>query len=109
MAWMIDTQLGRRNLTPVQRIAVAERYKSRIQKKAKENIASAGKMFSPKEGLSKRTEVSINPISTRKELAKIAKVGSGTMARYDVVMKSDDEDVRDTVSRTKSAERNIIL
>lgn len=90
MSWMIDTQMGRRNLTPIQRIAVAERYKIRIQKLAKENQGIRSDL------LSKRTESETitKPVETRKEIAKIANVGSGTMARYDVVMKSNDEDLK---------------
>lgn len=37
MEWMLDIQLGRRNLSPIQRIAVAEKYRPIYEKKAKEN------------------------------------------------------------------------
>ncbi len=33
---MIDIQLGRRNLSPIQRIAVAEKYRPLYEKEAKE-------------------------------------------------------------------------
>ena len=36
MEWMINTQLGRRNLSPIQRIAVAEKYRPIYEKQAKE-------------------------------------------------------------------------
>lgn len=89
MSWMIDTQMGRRNLTPIQRIAVAERYKTKIQKIARENLVTSTGGSSP-QPLSERT----NPVNTRKEVAKVANVGSGTLARYDVVMKSDNEELK---------------
>ena len=37
MEWMLDIQLGRRNLSPIQRIAVAEKYRPLYEKEAKEN------------------------------------------------------------------------
>jgi hypothetical protein len=93
MSWMIDTQLGRRNLSPIQRIAVAERYKAKIQAKAKASYSeNVGRPNKEEKSLSERT--TINPVETRKEIAKIAKVGSGTIARYDVVMKSDNEELK---------------
>lgn len=36
MEWMLDIQLGRRNLTPIQCIAVAEKYRPIYEKQAKE-------------------------------------------------------------------------
>jgi len=96
MAWMIDTQLGRRNLSPIQRIAVAERYKVKIQKLAKDNQLSSLKQNagSSRSVLSDNTDKVLKSVETRKEIAKVAKVGSGTLARYDVVMKSDDEELK---------------
>ena len=96
MSWMIDTQMGRRNLTPIQRIAVAERYRSKIQKIANDNKIVAGNIYGigKEKLLSERTEPILNPVNTRKEVAKVANVGSGTLARYDVVMKSDDEEIK---------------
>lgn len=35
MGWMINTQLGRRNLSPIQRIAIAEKYRPIYEKQAK--------------------------------------------------------------------------
>ena len=34
MEWMLDIQLGRRNLSPIQRIAIAEKYRSIYEKQA---------------------------------------------------------------------------
>lgn len=41
MEWMLDIQLGRRNLSPIQRIAVAEKYRPIYEKQAKENLIIA--------------------------------------------------------------------
>lgn len=35
MRWMLDIQLGRRNLSPIQRIAVAGKYRPIYEKQAK--------------------------------------------------------------------------
>lgn len=35
MEWMINTQLGRRNLPPQQRIAVVKKFEKKIQEQAK--------------------------------------------------------------------------
>lgn len=45
MKWMLDIQLGRRNLSPIQRIAVAEKYRPLYEKEAKENQSKAGKEY----------------------------------------------------------------
>ena len=37
MEWMLDIQLGRRNLSPIQRIAIAEKYRSIYEKQARAN------------------------------------------------------------------------
>ena len=42
MEWMLDIQLGRRNLSPIQRIAVAEKYRPIYEKMAKENKILGG-------------------------------------------------------------------
>jgi len=34
MEWMLDIQLGRRNLSPIQRIAIAEKYRNIYEKQA---------------------------------------------------------------------------
>ena len=39
MRWMLDIQLGRRNLSPIQRIAVAEKYRPIYEKQAKKNMS----------------------------------------------------------------------
>ena len=85
MEWVINTQLDRRNLPPAQRLAVVEKFKKKIQEEAKENMSLGGS--SDKKG-SPNGE---NLINTDKELAKLAGVGTGTVARFNRVMKSDDE------------------
>lgn len=103
MEWMINTQLGRRNLPPQQRIAVVERFKKKIREQAKENQSLGG---GDKKSESVKNRVS--PIGekrsvthTDKELAKMAGVGVGTIARYNRVMNSDNETLKQEVKSGK--------
>lgn len=89
MEWMINTQLGRRNLPPAQRISVVDKFKKKIQEQAKEKQSEAGKEFGNGKSSSSPNGEKLN-IHTDKELAKMAGVGTGTIARYNRVMKSDD-------------------
>lgn len=99
MEWMINTQLGRRNLPPAQRLAVMDKFKRKLQEQAKENM-SLGGGDKKSEGAKNR----VSPIGekrsithTDKELAKMARVGTGTIARFNKVMKSDDEELKKKV------------
>lgn len=92
MEWMLDIQLGRRNLPPAQRLAVMNKFKRKIQEQAKEKYESTVGRPS-KENRSPNRE-QLNKIHTDKELAKLAGVGTGTIARYNRVMNSDDEELK---------------
>ena len=101
MEWMINTQLGRRNLPPAQRISVVDKFKRKIQEQAENKKEESLKKFqgnqykvvsSPNGENSKKER-----IHTDKELAKMAGVGTGTIARYNRVMNSDDEELKKKV------------
>lgn len=95
MEWMLDIQLGRRNLSPIQRSAVMDKFKKKIQGQAKENMSIGvgdKKSDEYKNRVSPIGEKQKN-IHTDKELAKMAGVGTGTVARFNKVMNSDDEGI----------------
>ena len=71
--------LGRRNLSPIQRIAVAEKYRPIYEKQARENQLSGLKQNhnSVSQNSSKRTE----PIDVRAKLAKTAGVSTDTYSK----------------------------
>ena len=96
MEWMINTQLGRRNLPPAQRISVVDKFKKKIQEQAKEKQSEAGKEFGNGKSSSSPNGEKLT-IHTDKELAKMAGVGTGTIARYNRVMNSDDEELKKKV------------
>ena len=111
MKWMLDIQLGRRNLSPIQRIAVAEKYRPLYEKEAKENQSKAGKEYG--NGGTKLTanlpqaldenEKKRNP-TTDKKLADIADVSEKTYRMGAKILNSDDEDLK---QRVKSGETSI--
>lgn len=78
---MTDIQLSRCNLSAIQRISVAEKYRPVYKKQAKENVSLGD--GDKKSGLSKLT----NPITTnekinvRNKLAKMANISLDTYAK----------------------------
>lgn len=75
MRWMIENQLSRRNLNPIERVEVAEKYRPFFKKKAEEKMNEGINQFSPLQKSAKPT------IHTRDELAKIAKVSHDTYGK----------------------------
>lgn len=94
MRWMIDTQIGRRNLEPIQRVQIAEKYRPVYEDKAKKNMALGG--GDQKTGKPKSANP-IKPINTRDELAKIAGVGHDTYNKGRSILNSDNEEVKKNV------------
>lgn len=100
MEWMINTQLGRRNLPPAQRLAVMDKFKKKIQEQANAKKAESSKQFHGNQHKvvpSPNGEQTKAKIHTDKELAKLAGVGTGTVARYNKVMNSNDEELKKKV------------
>lgn len=104
MEWMLDIQLGRRNLSPIQRIAVAEKYRPIYERQAKEQQSRAGKEYG--NGGSKltanlpqastNTNKERNP-TTDKKLSDIAGVSEKTYRMGTKVLNSDNDDVKQRV------------
>lgn len=111
MRWMLDIQLGRRNLSPIQRIAVAEKYRPLYEKEAKENQSKAGKEYG--NGGTKLTanlpqalnkdKKERNP-TTDKKLADIADVSEKTYRMGAKILNSDNEELK---KRVQSGEISI--
>lgn len=93
MEWMINSQLGRRNLPPQQRIAVVKKFEKKVQEQAKQNMSIGGS--SDKKGSPNGETLIDKKIRTDKELAKLANVGTGTIARFNRVMSSDEVIISD--------------
>lgn len=95
MRWMLDIQLGRRNLSPIQRIAVAEKYRPIYERQARENQLSGLKQNqnTVSQNSSKRTE----PIDVRAKLAKTAGVSTDTYSKGKKILDSDNEELKQEV------------
>lgn len=93
---MLDIQLGRRNLSPIQRIAVAEKYRPIYEKMAKENQLSGLKQNCNGTVLVNLPKP-ISPINTSEKLASIAGVSEKTYRMGAKVLNSDNEDVKNRV------------
>jgi len=81
--WIIENQLGRRNLNAAQRIELALCKEEVLREKAKKNLTKGGR---PKKGEEKpspkRTTLPTERIDIQKALAKQADVGNGRVQRY---------------------------
>lgn len=106
MEWMLDIQLGRRNLSPIQRIAIAEKYRSIYEKQAKERQATSTGGANPQltqnfVEADKNKNRSDN--ETNAKLAKIANVNRETYRQAKRVLDSDNEDLKQRVLSGETA------
>lgn len=103
MRWMLDIQLGRRNLSSIQRIAIAEKSRPLYEKQAKERQAKYhGNQYDGKSGLTPNSvEVQKNKNrsenETIKKLADVASVGKETYRMGTKILNSDNEEVKEKV------------
>ena len=101
MQWMISHQQARRNLTPGKLIYANSMVADEIALENKEKqLEGTYKSHETRRNGSVQMDGSNNsgtkkphtsPTHTREQVAKMAGVGTGTIARYDAVMKSDVE------------------
>lgn len=120
MEWAWMHQKNRRNLTKYELAQIALKFKPVIEAKAKENSKISGENFG--KGLTKssnpknESEIKIEPINTRKEVAKIAGVSEDTIHKVEVIEEKAPEEIKQQVKKgeltinsayvlTKSAEK----
>lgn len=96
---MLDIQLGRHNLSPIQRIAIAEKYRSIYEKQARENSLNNLKQnqISEKSNLTNREKTK----STNERLASVAGVSTDTYSKGKKTLDSDNEEVKEKVLSSK--------
>lgn len=106
MEWMLDIQLGRRNLSPIQKIAITEKYRPIYEKQAKENQRLSGIEYG--NGGTKVVTKSSQPIeqiannkqrnpTVRKILSDVAGVSEDTYAKGTKILNSDNEKLKQEV------------
>mgnify|MGYP001054546587 CR=1 FL=1 len=101
--YIYENQLARRNLTPIQKISIAEQYRSIYEEQAKEN-QSLGGGDKKSEDYQKSVESNLtqavgkkrNP-KTDEKLSKIAGIKTTTYKMGAKVLKSDNEDLKKRV------------
>ena len=96
MEWMLDIQLGRSNLTPIQKIAITEKYRPIYEKQAKENQLS-GLKNQNNNVLVNLPKRQVNPINTSEKLASIANVSEKTYRMGAKILNSDNEKLKQEV------------
>lgn len=105
MRWMLDIQLGRRNLSPIQRIAVTEKYRPIYERQAQENQSKAGgdkKSENYKKSVVTNSSQVIsdnkerNP-TVRKILSDAAGVSEDTYSKGKKILDSDNESLKQEV------------
>lgn len=95
MEWMLDIQLGRRNLSPIQRIAITEKYRPIYEKQARENQLSGLKQN--QSTVSVNLPKRIDSINTSEKLASVAGVSEKTYRMGAKILNSDNEEVKNAV------------
>lgn len=94
MEWMLDIQLGRRNLSPIQRIAIAEKYRSIYEKQARERQGTRTDLQNNIEPNLVQSKPD-NRVNTK--LAEVANVGKETYRMGKKILDSDNEEVKEKV------------
>lgn len=100
MQWMLDIQLGRRNLSPIQRIAVAEKYRPIYERQARENISKAVSESNKNRTnptLPKLVNMEQKSVDTTKKLAQVAGVGKETYRMGAKGLNSDNQKLKNEV------------
>lgn len=88
--WMLEQQLGRRNLTEMDRYEIVQKFKDIITNKAKENQSLGGKGMS-----------NLSKVNTRKALADKARMSEGTYYKLDKIAQSGNEGVKQKLKGKK--------
>ena len=99
MEWMLDIQLGRRNLSPIQRIDVAEKYRPIYEKMAKENQGARNDLKNniPQNLGESEKKKAAKDREVNSKLAKVANVNPETYRQAKRVLDSENDDLKQRV------------
>jgi len=90
--WIINNQLGRRNLLPYDRVRLGLKKESYFKKLAKGQQGT-------RTDLSQTSEKSLKPVDRYKEIGKIAKVSHDTVAKVKYIESQADEETKKELSK----------
>ena len=103
--WILENQLGRRNLTDVARIELALRKEEMLKALAKEKLkAAGGDKYGKKTPLAKSPENKEEPVNVRESLANVAGISGRTLAMY---MKVSEQGSPALIEAVKNGELKI--
>ena len=100
--WMLNNQLGRRNLSDYDRVQLALELENIYKEMGKANMAEGGK--TTKEGLENSTNLAkeyLAPVNTRQEIAKIAGVSDNTVARVKKINEKATPEMKNDLAQGK--------
>lgn len=98
MEWMLDIQLGRRNLSPIQRIAITEKYRPIYEKQARENQGTRNDLKNNfTVNLPQSSEKKERNPTTDKKLSDMAGVSEKTYRMGAKILNSDNEEIKEKV------------
>ncbi|WP_373845015.1 ParB N-terminal domain-containing protein [Clostridium sp.] len=104
MEWIWSNQKNRRNLNKYELAQIALKFKPVIEEKAKRNQGKRNDLTSVRsltnvegEKLCQKSDEPIQPIDTKKELAKIAGVSHDTIHKVEVIEEKAPEDIKKQV------------
>ena len=105
MDWMLTHQLSSKNLSVGEKLAMTEEFKKEVALDNEKKKSEAGKNYG--KGMNNSsTPIGVNLSDNKNErkdtwtdnqIAKKAGVGTGSVARYNKIMKSDDEELKTKV------------
>lgn len=110
MEWMLDIQLGRRNLSPIQRIAIAEKYRPIYEKQAHNNLREGGRKGGvsssnkPTQNFAEASkQINRSENETNAKLAKVANVNRETYRQAKRILDSENNDLKQRVLSGKTS------
>lgn len=102
MQWMLSHQKARRNLTAGESLHANQMIMEEIELENKKKLATSGKIGADITNGKAPCNHVVAPrdrsTNTREQLAKMSGVGTGTVARYQAIMKTDNEELKQKVN-----------
>lgn len=101
MDWMLTHQLSSKNLSPGEKLAMMDKFKEEVRiENEKKRLSTLKQNQTANRSLQLEASDGNNrdrSLNTDRQTAQKAGVGVGTVARYDAVMKSDNEELKKKV------------
>lgn len=89
--WIIQQQLGRRNIVPFQKIMIAEKFRTVYEEQARQNKSANGGDKKPELTMLTTPVLEEQKINVREKLAKLAGVSEGTYRKGKEILDSKNE------------------